>query len=104
MKIAANLTLAAALACLLAAGGALFDGPSEAEVAAAQAADLADAQAAAEVASRFERDYRECQRLMGPDADLIQIAGTDHYVCRKAAVSPTPPDVLHRYVQLGVQR
>ena len=93
-----NLTLAAALACLLAAGGALLDGPSEAETAAAQAADLAEAQQAAQ---RFERDLRECKLAKGPTADLIEIAGTDNFVCREVAIEPTPAKILHRYADLA---
>ena len=96
-----TLTMAAAMACLLAAGGALLDGPSEADIAAATAADLADARMAAQ---RFERDYRECLRLMGPGADLIQIEGTSDYVCRKVSIEPTPVEILRKYSDLGVQR
>lgn len=90
--------LVAAAACLLAAGGALLDGPSEADVAVAQAADLADAQQAAK---RFERDLRACKLAKGPAADLIQIERSGDYVCREVAIEPIPAEILHRYALLG---
>lgn len=37
----------------------------------------------------FERDYRECMRLMGPDADLIRIEGTHDFACRKVELTTT---------------
>lgn len=93
-----NLTLALAIACALAAAGALLDGPSEHETAQAQANDLA----AAELASqRFERDLRECKRRVGPAADLIEIAGTDDFVCRDMPIEPTPAKILHGYALIG---
>lgn len=95
-----NLTMAGVAACLLAAGGALLDGPSESDVAAATAADLHDAQLAAQ---RFDRDLRACHRERGPSADLVQIAGTEHYVCREVPIEPTPAAILQRYAQLGVK-
>ncbi len=93
--------IACGLAALLGASHLLDTGPSEAELATATAADLMDAQAAA---ANFERDYRECQRLRGPSAELIQIEGTDHYVCREGQIQPTPAAVLQRYAALGVAR
>lgn len=96
-----NLILVAAAACLLAAGGSLLDGPSEADIAVAQAADLADAKVAA---ARFERDLRACKRAMGPSADLIQIERSGDYVCREVAIEPTPAEILHRYADLAGRR
>ena len=34
-------------------------------------------------------------------AELIQIRGSEDYVCREAEIEPTPAEVLHRYAQLG---
>jgi hypothetical protein len=101
MKFTMNLILAAAAAMTLAAGGALLDGPSDADIERATAADLADAKLAAQ---RFERDLRACKRAMGPSADLVQIAGSDDYVCREMPIEPTPASVLHKYAQLGEKK
>lgn len=98
MKLTMNILFAGIAAAVLAAGGVLLDGPSDAEIAKAQAADFADYQQAAQ---RFERDLRACKRALGPTADLVQIAGTDDYACREVAVQPTPAGVMHRYAQLG---
>jgi hypothetical protein len=76
----------------------LLDGPSDHAVDQAQAADLRDAQLAAQ---RFERDLRACHKALGPSADLVQIEGTDHYVCREMTIEPTPAEVLQRYALLG---
>lgn len=84
MEKLTTLALAAGAALIL-GGSYLLDGPSEADIAAAMVADLEDAKLAAQ---RFERDYRACMKAMGPDADLIQIAGTDDYVCRKIDTVP----------------
>lgn len=93
-----SLTIALAIGCALAAAGALLDAPSEHETAQAQANDLA----AAELASqRFERDLRECKRRVGPAADLIEIAGTDDFVCRDMPIEPTPAKILHGYALIG---
>ena len=81
----------------------LLDGPSEADLARAQAADLADAQRTAKLsAQRFERDLRACKKALGPTADLIEIAGSDgDYVCREQAIEPTPAAILSRYADLA---
>lgn len=93
-----NLTLALAIACALASAGTQLDGPSEQETAQAQADDLVAAELSAQ---RFERDLRECKRRMGPAADLIQIAGTENYVCRDMPIEPTPAKILHGYALIG---
>ena len=98
MKTAINIILAAAGAMAILATGALLDGPSDADIKRATAADLADAKLAAQ---RFERDYRACKRALGPSADLVQIERTGDYVCREMAVEPTPAEVLHKYANLG---
>ena len=102
MNLSMNILFAAVAAMALAAGGALLDGPSDAEVARMQAEDLADAQRTAKLsAQRFERDLRACKRAMGPSADLVQIERTGDYVCREMDVEPTPAEVLHRYADLS---
>ena len=99
MNTVMNILLAGAAACLLAAGGALLDGPSEEEIARAQAADFQEYKKRAQ---RFERDLKACKRAMGPTADLVEIAGSDgDYVCREMAVEPTPTAILSRYADLG---
>lgn len=84
-------------AALVLAGGCM-SGPSDIESAQLVAEDMAAAELAAQ---RFERDLRECKRRVGPAADLIQIGGTEHYVCRDVAIEPTPARVMHRYALLG---
>ena len=37
----------------------------------------------------------------GPSAELIQIRGSDDYVCREREIEPTPAEVLHRYADLS---
>ena len=102
MNLSMNILFAAVAAMALAAGGALLDGPSDAEVARMQAEDLADAQHAAKLsAQRFERDLRACKKALGPSADLVQLADSDHYVCREMPIEPTPAEVLHRYSELA---
>lgn len=99
MNTVMNIILAGAAACLLAAGGALLDGPSDEEIAAAQAADFQEYKKRAQ---RFERDLKACKRALGPTADLVEIAGSDgDYVCREQAIEPTPAEVLHKYANLG---
>lgn len=86
-------------------GRELLSGPSAADIARMEAADLADAKRAARLsAQRFERDLRACKKALGPSADLVQLADSDHYVCREMAVEPTPAEVLHRYAQLGEKK
>ena len=82
MNTVQNIILAAAIAALLAAGGALLDGPDAEQIERATAADLADAKLAAQ---RFDRDLRACRRAMGPDADLVEIARSGDFVCRAPA-------------------
>ncbi len=84
-------------AALILAGGCM-SGPSDLETAKLVAEDVAAAELAAQ---RFERDLRECKKAVGPTADLIQISGTEHYVCRDVAIEPTPASVMHRYALLG---
>lgn len=76
----------------------LLDGPSDAEVEEALAASHADAKLAMQ---RFERDLRACKKALGPSADLIQIQGTEDYVCREVPIEPTPREVLGKYALLG---
>ena len=89
-----GITAAAALFAVM----HIASGPSEAEVQAAQAADLADAQAQAEHVAGL---VRKCHQLRGPSAELLQIRDTDHYVCREGAIEPVPAELLHRYALLG---
>ncbi len=91
-------TWALAIGAALVLAGGCMSGPSDQQTAQAQADDLSDAKLAA---VRFERDLRECKRRVGPAADLVQIQGTDHYVCREMHVEPTPAEMLQRYAQLG---
>lgn len=88
----------AALAAFLVAASHIASGPSEQAAQEAQAADLADAQAQAQHVATLAR---ECYRLRGPSAELLQIRDTDHYVCREGAIEPTPADVMHRYALMG---
>lgn len=93
-------TWALAAGAALAIGGSyLLDGPSDAEIAAAQAADFQEYKLKAQ---RFDRDLKACKRALGPTADLVEIAGSDgDYVCREMAVEPTPAALLQRYALLG---
>lgn len=75
---------AAIAAVAVIAGASLLDGPSAAEVEAAQAADLVDAQAQARRDAPHVR--AELARL---DAERIE---------------PTPAEILHRYALLGVNK
>lgn len=90
----------AGLAAFLGAGY-LLDGPSAAEVEAAQAADLVDAQRHAALMADMTRI---CTEMRGPGAELLQIEGSDDYVCRESVIEPTPAEILHRYAQLGVKQ
>ena len=92
-----TLALASGIAMIL-GGSYLLDGPSDEQIERATAADLADAKLAAQ---RFERDLRACKKAVGPSADLVQIQGTEHYVCREGAIEPAPAELLHRYALLG---
>ena len=99
MTIITNWILAAAGACAFLAAGALLDGPSDEEIARAQAADFQEYK---QRQQRFERDLRACKKALGPTADLIEIAGSDgDYVCREQAIEPTPAAILSRYADLA---
>ena len=91
----------AAGAALAIGGGYLLDGPSDEQVERAIAADL---QAARRDELRMTLMTKRCHQERGPSAELIQIAGSDDYVCREREIEPTPAEVLHRYAQLGEKK
>ena len=92
-------TWALAAGAALAIGGSyLLDGPSDEQVERAIAADL---KAARRDELRLSLMTKRCFQELGPAAELIQIAGSDDYVCRAAEIEPTPAEVLHRYHNLG---
>ena len=91
----------AAGAALAIGGGYLLDGPSEEEVERAIAADL---QAARRDELRMTLMLKRCYQERGPSAELIQIAGSDDYVCRAAEIEPTPAEVLHQYAKIGGEK
>ena len=94
-----NILLAGVAALTLAAAGTIIDGPSDEEIARAQAADFQEYK---QRQQRFERDLRACKKALGPTADLIEIAGSDgDYVCREQAIEPTPAAILSRYADLA---
>lgn len=79
MKATMNLVLAGAAAMALLAAGAVLDGPSDADLERATAADLADAKATA----RHEAEIlARCRALRGQRAEILHIRGTDDYACR----------------------
>ena len=88
----------AAGAALAIGGSYLLDGQSEEQVERAIAADL---QAARRDELRMTLMLKRCYQERGPSAELIQIAGSDDYVCRAAEIEPTPAEVLHQYAKLG---
>ena len=92
--------VAAAVMGLLALGG-FMDGVSDEQVERAIAADL---KAARRDELRMTLMTKRCFQERGPSAELIQIAGSDDYVCRAAEIEPTPAEVLHRYAQLGEKK
>ena len=95
-------TWALAAGAALAIGGSyLLDGPSDEQVERAIAADL---QAARRDELRLSLMTKRCFQERGPSAELIQIRGSDDYVCRAAEIEPTPEHVLHRYAQLGEKK
>ena len=97
-----NILLAGVAALTLAAAGTIIDGPSDEEIARAQAADFQEYKKRAQ---RFERDLKACKKALGPTADLVEIAGSDgDYVCREMAVEPTPRAVLSKYADLGEKK
>ena len=92
-------TWALALGAALAIGGSyLLDGQSDEQVERAIAADL---QAARRDELRMTLMLKRCYQERGPSAELVQIAGSDDYVCREREIEPTPAEVLHRYYNLG---
>ena len=92
-------TWALAAGAALAIGGSyLLDGPSDEQVERAIAADL---QAARRDELRLSLMTKRCYQERGPSAELIQIAGSDDYVCREREIEPTPAEVLHQYAKLG---
>lgn len=88
----------AAGAALAIGGSYLLDGPSDEQVERAIAADL---QAARRDELRMTLMLKRCYQERGPSAELIQIRGSDDYVCREREIEPTPAEVLHRYAKLG---
>ena len=92
-------TGALATGAALAIGGSyLLDGPSDEQVERAIAADL---KAARRDELRLSLMTKRCFQELGPAAELIQIEGSDDYVCREREIEPTPAEVLHRYYDLG---
>ena len=91
----------AAGAALAIGGSYLLDGQSDEQVERAIAADL---QAARRDELRMTLMLKRCHQERGPSAELIQIAGSDDYVCREREIEPTPAEVLHRYAQLGEKK
>lgn len=79
-----NITLknwfsAIGIAAILSGAYVILDGPPEAELAKAQAADLADAKAQAHREAVY---LHRCHQTRGPRAELVMIAGSDDYACR----------------------
>ena len=91
----------AAGAALAIGGSYLLDGPSDEQVERAIAADL---QAARRDELRMTLMMKRCYQERGPSAELVQIAGSEDYVCREREIEPTPAEVLHRYAQLGEKK
>ena len=95
-------TWALAAGAALAIGGSyLLDGPSDEQVERAIAADL---QAARRDELRMTLMLKRCHQERGPSAELIQIRGSDDYVCREREIEPTPVEVLHQYAKLGGEK
>ena len=88
--------VAAAVVGLLALGG-FMDGVSDEQVERAIAADL---KAARRDELRLSLMTKRCFQERGPSAELVQIAGSDDYVCRAAEIEPTPEHVLQRVAML----
>ena len=91
-----TLTLAAG-ATMIIGGSYLLDGPSDEQVERAIAADL---QAARRDELRMTLMTKACFKAKGPAAELVQIAGSDDYVCREREIEPTPEHVLQRVAML----
>ena len=95
-------TWALALGAALAIGASyMLDGQSDEQVERAIAADL---QAARRDELRMTLMLKRCYQERGPSAELIQIAGSDDYVCREREIEPTPEHVLHQYAKLGEKK
>lgn len=97
MNRARHLILVAAAVMGLLALGALMDGVSDEQVERAIAADLT---AARRDELRMTLMTKRCFQERGPSAELIQIAGSDDYVCREREIEPTPEHVLQRVAML----
>lgn len=97
MNRAQHLILVAAAVVGLLALGALMDGVSDEQVERAIAADL---KAARRDELRLSLMTKRCFQELGPAAELIQIEGSDDYVCREREIEPTPEHVLQRVAML----
>ena len=97
MNRAQHLILVAAAVVGLLALGALMDGVSDEQVERAIAADL---KAARRDELRLSLMTKRCFQERGPSAELIQIEGSDDYVCREREIEPTPEHVLQRVSML----
>ena len=97
MNRAQHLILVAAAVVGLLALGAFMDGVSEEQVERAIAADL---KAARRDELRLSLMTKRCFQERGPSAELVQIAGSDDYVCREREIEPTPEHVLQRVAML----
>lgn len=97
MNRAYHLILVAAAIMGLLALGTFMDGVSDEQVERAIAADL---QAARRDELRLSLMTKACFKAKGPAAELVQIAGSDDYVCREREIEPTPEHVLQRVAML----
>ena len=97
MNRAHHLILVAAAVVGLLALGAFMDGVSDEQVERAIAADL---KAARRDELRLSLMTKRCFQERGPSAELVQIAGSDDYVCREREIEPTPEHVLQRVAML----
>ena len=97
MNRAQHMILVAAAVVGLLALGALMDGVSDEQVERAIAADL---KAARRDELRLSLMTKACFKAKGPAAELVQIAGSDDYVCREREIEPTPEHVLQRVAML----
>ena len=97
MNRAHHLILVAAAVVGLLALGAFMDGVSDEQVERAIAADL---KAARRDELRLSLMTKRCFQELGPAAELIQIEGSDDYVCREREIEPTPEHVLQRVAML----
>lgn len=97
MNRAHHMILVAAAVVGLLALGAFMDGVSDEQVERAIAADL---KAARRDELRLSLMTKRCFQERGPSAELVQIAGSDDYVCREREIEPTPEHVLQRVAML----